>query len=65
MFDNFLATELSYNSPSADIDINVMTTWISLLLTIPPSIITWTDITSSDSDPLNVGDVKPITATVQ
>ena len=38
---------------------------ISLLLTIPPDIITVADITPDDSVPLNVDDENVIIATVQ
>ena len=40
-------------------------TFIFLLLTIPPDIITVAITTPDDSDPLNVDDVNVITATVQ
>ena len=43
----------------------VIGTVISLLLTIPPDIITVADITSDDSVPLNVDDENVIIATVQ
>ena len=40
-------------------------TLISLLLIMPPDIITVADITPDDSDPLNVDDSKAIIATVE
>ena len=43
----------------------VIGTLISLLLTIPPDIITVAIITPDDSDPLNVDDPNVIIATVQ
>ena len=45
--------------------VKVIDTLISLLLTIPPDIITVTDINPDTSDPLNVDDVNVIIATVQ
>ena len=38
---------------------------MSLLLIMPPDIITVADITPDDSDPLNVDDPKAIIATVE
>ena len=40
-------------------------TLMSLLLVMPPDIITVADITPDDSDPLNLDDLKAITATVE
>ena len=45
--------------------VKVIGTLISLLLTIPPDIITVAIITLDDSDPLNVDDSNVIIATVQ
>ena len=51
--------------PVAFPSVKVIGTLISLLLTIPPDIITVADITSDDSVPLNVDDENVIIATVQ
>ena len=51
--------------PVALVGVKVIGTLISLLLTIPPDIITVAIITPDDSVPLNVDDVNVITATVQ
>ena len=51
--------------PAAVPAIKVIGTLISLLLTIPPDIITVAIITPDDSDPLNVDDPNVIIATVQ
>ena len=44
---------------------NVTGTLISLLLTIPPDIVTVADITPDDSKPLKVDDVNVIEATIE
>ena len=51
--------------PVAVPSVKVIGTLISLLLTIPPDIITVAIITLDDSDPLNVDDPNVIIATVQ
>ena len=51
--------------PVAVPSVKVINTLISLLLTIPPDIITVADITPDNSDPLNVDDVNVIIATTQ
>ena len=56
---------ISLYIPVAFPSVKMIGTLISLLLTIPPDIITVADITPDDSDPLNVDDVNVITATVQ
>ena len=44
---------------------NVIGILISLLLTIPPDIVTLADITADDSTLLNVDDVNVINATIE
>ena len=56
---------ISLYIPVAFPSVKMIGTLISLLLTIPPNIITVADITPDDSVPLNVDDVNVITATVQ
>ena len=51
--------------PVAFPSVKVIGTVISLLLKIPPDIITVADNTPDDSDPLNVDDENVIIATVQ
>ena len=51
--------------PVAVPPVKVIGTVITLLLTIPPDIITVADITPDDSVPLNVDDENVIIATVQ
>ena len=57
--------KLPLSLPVAVPAVKVIGTLISLLLTIPPDIITVADITPDDSDPLNVDDPNVIIATVQ
>ena len=51
--------------PVAFPSVKVIGTVISLLLTIPPDIITVADNTPDDSDPINVDDENVTIATVQ
>ena len=57
--------QIKLTLPVAVPSVKVIGTVISLLLTIPPDIITVADITPDDSVPLNVDDENVIIATVQ